>query len=229
MDGMQLPEFKPQGTAEAPAAAPAQSENNADNTDALANEVDSIFKQHEDVTEVEATDNGDGTVTLPKEKLTKLAETKDKYRDGLLGIKKTHLDKKPTQQPAQQVQIEQPKEGDYLSRADFYKANETQAIQNIATKDPAVTEKWSEIMEHFSGKRGRSTVQNIEEDIRDAVAVWKARTGYQEPEDKSNPAPLGHEQTRPAGSPTGGKPSDAQPGGVIPRRTSPKEWYPKSK
>ncbi len=64
---------------------------------------------------------------------------------------------------------------DYLSKADFEKANERKAILTVIADDPEVKANWSEIMPFYTPRRGKVTPEDIAEDIKDAVTLFKAR------------------------------------------------------
>lgn len=112
------------------------------------------------------------TVTLKKAEHDKLIEERDNYKKGLLAVKK-----------APKQVAEEP-----LTKGDFYRANEKQAIQLATTvsesdsEDSAelkkeIADNWDKIRVFYSGTSGRETVKDIHEDILDAHLVWKRRTG----------------------------------------------------
>jgi len=158
-------------------------------------------------------DDVEDTVTLSKDKFQKLVEAKENYKKGLLSYKEK-LKTKPKEE-----------KGDYLSKQDFFKANEKTAIDKFVKDNPEMTDKWTEFVKHYSGKRGKDTVDGIVQDLDDAKTLFVKYNPPKEKgsEDKAAKAELSKESTLPSHiGPDGKKPKE---GGIIPKRTPPTEWY----
>ena len=63
---------------------------------------------------------------------------------------------------------------EFLTKADFFKSNEKNAIRE-ATADPEVKANWSDIVPFYTPRRGKETKEDILEDIKDAIILYKAR------------------------------------------------------
>jgi hypothetical protein len=63
---------------------------------------------------------------------------------------------------------------EFLTKTDFFKSNERKAILQ-ATADPEVKAIWSEVVPFFVSRRGKETPEDVLEDIKDAVTLYKAR------------------------------------------------------
>jgi hypothetical protein len=75
----------------------------------------------------------------------------------------------------QEPAVSQPaSQGEYLTKKDFYKTNERQAIRT-ATADPEVKANWDNIVQFYTPRRGKETAEDIAEDIQDAITLFKAR------------------------------------------------------
>ena len=64
---------------------------------------------------------------------------------------------------------------EFLTKSDFYKSNERKAIMQI-TADAEVKANWQDIVRFYTPRRGKDTPEDIVEDIKDAVTLYKART-----------------------------------------------------
>lgn len=160
------------------------------------------------------------------EALRKIA--KDQYATRIRLGKK--LDKAPDSKPIDST--------DALTKRDFHKINEKEAIEQATTildtdseelkeikKD--LNEHWDDIKKHYSGKSGKDRVKDIADDIFDAHAAWKRRGGGKAPD---NAAKTAAELARNAGKGGGGKPTSSvnEPKSTLPPRPTPMtEWYKK--
>jgi hypothetical protein len=147
-------------------------------------------------------------VVLSKEKFQKLVEAKENYKKGLLTYKEKLKAK--------------PKETDYLPKQDFYKANEKTAIDKFVKENPDVENNWSEFVKHYSGKRGKDSVDDIIQDLDDAKTLFSKYNPPKGSEDNTAKANLAKEPSLPSAAGGGEKP---QKGGIIPRKSTPSEWY----
>lgn len=115
----------------------------------------------------------------------------------------------------------------FLTKADFYKANERKAILEIQKDDAEIKANWNAIIPFYTPRRGKETPGDIVEDIRDAIILFKARNPESPAKDDSK-----DELTASPVLKTGGgvvdkvtsKPKDP-PNFKLP--TDPKSWYPK--
>lgn len=63
---------------------------------------------------------------------------------------------------------------EFLTKADFHKANERKAILSV-TADEEVKANWDKIIPFYTPRRGKETPEDISEDIKDAIIIFKAR------------------------------------------------------
>lgn len=130
----------------------------------------------------------------------------------------------PKEETPKEEKPETPK-SEFLTKEDFFKSNEKKAIKE-ATADPEVKANWAKIVPFFASRRGRETPEDILEDIKDAITLYKARNP--ETEQKVDPAAPLKETTAPVGAGGGVKKKEASPQtppGYQPPST-PKTWYP---
>jgi len=136
--------------------------------------------------ESESEEEGEETVTLKKSELDKIKGDRDNYRrvalakKGKKGSRTTDKDTK----------------GEFVSKSEFYRGNEKEAVkratiptdndtpEQIALKKE-IDENWESITKYFKGTSGKSTPEDIHEDILDAHAAWKRRNPPTE-EDESD-------------------------------------------
>ena len=62
----------------------------------------------------------------------------------------------------------------FLTKQDFFKSNERKAIREI-TADAEIKANWNEIIPFYTPRRGKETPEDIVEDIKDAITLYKAR------------------------------------------------------
>ena len=91
---------------------------------------------------------------------------------------------KKEETPKPEVKTEAPKP-EFLTKVDFYKANEKKAIRE-ATADAEVKANWNEIIPFYTPRRGKETPEDIAEDIKDAVTLFKARHAEVQRDDSKN-------------------------------------------
>lgn len=82
------------------------------------------------------------------------------------------IEKQETPAPVTPTEVTPPVE--YVTKADFHKANERQAVREI-TSDAEIKAHWSEIAAFYTPRRGKETSEDIKEDILDAITLFKAR------------------------------------------------------
>ncbi len=111
---------------------------------------------------------------------------------------------------------------EFLPKADFYKANEKEAISKFVEQNPEMKDSWSDLVQHYSGKRGRDTVSNIVQDLDDAKTLFQKYSPAKESEDKEAKANLSKDASAPH---TTGGGEQKKRGGIIPKSTPVSEWY----
>ena len=120
--------------------------------------------------------------------------------------------------------VPEPKSSEFLTRKDYEKSNERKAVL-VATQDEEVKANWADIIQYYTPRRGKATPEDIIEDIKDAVTLYKARN---QTEEKDNPAAPLLTTTAPKGTGGGVAPNKATvnpPNFKLP--TQPDTWYPK--
>lgn len=112
---------------------------------------------------------------------------------------------------------------EFLTKADFHKANERKAILQTM-EDPEIKAHWKEIVPFYTPRRGKETPEDISEDIKDAIILYKARNPVVDVDDSANALSASTVVK------SGGGKSDAQipkvkdpPNFKLP--TQPKDWY----
>ena len=141
------------------------------------------------------------------------------------GISNRIVKKVPKQElPAKPLEPKQPDSSQFLTKADYERSNEKKAIREV-TADAFVKDNWDGIRQFYTPRRGKDTPEDILEDIKDAVVVFKARN----PEKPDNGVAQLSQTAVTQG--TGGsaprqeqKPKDP-PNFKLP--TQPSSWYPK--
>lgn len=116
----------------------------------------------------------------------------------------------------------------FVTKADFYKTNERKAIREIIAADAEIKAVWNEIIPFYTPRRGKETPEDIAEDIRDAIILFKARNPEVITDDSAD------QLTVTSVIKTGGgsvdkvvpKPKDP-PNFKLP--TGPQDWYPTAK
>jgi hypothetical protein len=130
---------------------------------------------------------------------------------------------KKEETPAAPAQEQKP--ADALTKQDFFRANSKKASK-IATSDPEIAEHWDEISKLYVNRRGQEDPDDIVEDIKDAVSVWKARKPAESQGDAA--AAL---QTTPGQKRNSAKPvaDDDTPKPLWDDKKDITKWYEKSK
>ena len=78
-----------------------------------------------------------------------------------------------------------PPASEFLTKADFFKSNERKAIREI-TADAEIKASWNEIIPFYTPRRGKETPEDILEDIKDAITLYKARNPEVVTDDSKN-------------------------------------------
>lgn len=115
---------------------------------------------------------------------------------------------------------------EFVTKADFHKANERKAILEVQ-KDPEIKAKFQDILGYYTPRRGKETADDIIEDIKDAVILYRARNPEQVADDSALTLSASS-VIKAGGSGVSGKeppkPKDP-PNFRLP--TKPQEWYTK--
>jgi len=161
---------------------------------------------------VEPEPQGDGdTVQLSREAYDRLIADKENYKKGLLSAKEK-IKAAPKESKSE-----------FLPKQDFYKANEKEAISKFVAENPDLKEQWADFVQHYSGKRGRDTVNSIVQDLDDAKTLFQKYNPQKETEDKTVQADLSKESAEPLAQGRGGEKKEKAR--LFPKRTPVTEWY----
>lgn len=200
--------------------------------DSVESEADRVLSQKDDDTiESEEYEHDNTKVVVPKDKFEKAMTDKKTYKGGLQTVKeklkeaKEKLKSSKGQKDPEKPKDE-PKPGEYITRTEVEKANEKEAISE-ATKDPIVDQNWEEIVKYYSPRHGRASSKDILRDIEDAKTLWeKNNPDKAKPKDGDGGAAanLAADKAKGnGGSGAGG--SEEKKGGILPKKTTVKEWY----
>lgn len=153
-----------------------QSENEVEETKEVENtEVEST----EEVEENESEETDDDNITLTKAEYQKLQEERDNYKKGLLSLKRKGrtLPGDNDKETDKQDTTNYYDDSEYVTKRDLQKKEEKQAVSLALVEIPELDDNWDDIVEFYYPKRGKDDAENIVEDIRDAVEIWKFRKG----------------------------------------------------
>lgn len=136
---------------------------------------------------------------------------------------RNRLKKDKSDDPKPKEEESKPSESEFLTKKDFQKANERKAMVVLQESDPFFKENREEIEKLYVSRRGMDTPEDIQEDLKDAITVFKARN----PQEQEGNA---EELTSTTGGGTASSPSKKPPkkepkGFKLP--TPPENWYPK--
>lgn len=165
---------------------------------------------------VETEEYSDDQVIISKTELKKLQTERTNYQQGMLSAKEALKETKITSEK---------KEGDYLTKKDFFKSNEKVAIEN-ACKDEKTEKNWDAIVAYYSSRRGMNTVDAIKQDIQDAVYLWEKNNPQGDVEDKEATSKQATEEAKPTGATTG-KGKETKKRIILKENIPIKDWYPK--
>lgn len=135
--------------------------------------------------------------------------------------------RRKAQKPEDKVEETQSKPVDssqFMTKAEFEKSNERKAILSV-TKDEEVKEHWEEIRQFYTPRRGKATPEDIQEDIKDAITLFKARST---PEVEDPAAEL-QTTTAPTGTASGPKTKEIKAANLpgFSESAKPDSWFPK--
>lgn len=128
----------------------------------------------------------DEDITIKKSELEKIKSDRDNYREGLLKKKTDErtLDKEKdkggsgsTIDEAKVAEIAKAQVSAGL--AETHKSNENRAKLLISKKYNELIDdaNWAGFISHFTGKRGKATVEDIMDDFEDSMLLYKRQTG----------------------------------------------------
>jgi hypothetical protein len=113
---------------------------------------------------------------------------------------------------------------DYMTKRDFHRVNEKEAIRTVTASNPEIQANWNQIKGFYTPRRGKDTAVDIAEDIQDAFTLWQKRSGGTTADPASNLT------TTTVTAPTGGAPKAKVTGDNDPRfntAAQPDDWYKK--
>lgn len=116
----------------------------------------------------------------------------------------------------------QPVRNEFVTKAEFYKANETKAIQEVQAENPEFKEHWKDIVGYFPNNADRSTPETVKEALYDAHALWKRRQASSETQDTSVKAKLASSTGKGGSSPNA---TPEQRKKILQKPASIDEWY----
>lgn len=132
----------------------------------------------------------------------------------------------PADAPAPAVDTPKPAESEFLTKADFYKSNERKA-RLLAEADPEVKANFDKILPYYTPRNGKETPEDILEDLKDAITVFKSRNPIVETDDSKRDLTVTAVVKTGGGGPVSQTaPKTAQPPNYkLP--TQPSDWYKK--
>lgn len=128
------------------------------------------------------------------------------------------------QKPDEAKPVPTPAPTEFLTRADFYKANERKAIREI-TADAEIKAVWNEVVPFYTPRRGKETPEDIKEDILDAITIYKTRNPVAVTDDSARELTATPVVKTGGGVPTKATPAPALSNFKLP--TQPSDWYAK--
>lgn len=229
------------GTEQASSPAKPAEQTPAPDFDEVDSEIDKHLAEKPD--DLEVTENDDGeTVTLKKSDLEKYKTKTTNLVTGLTSVKGKvkSLKEKAKPAPAPQGQNNQqsappagqPDSSEFVTKKELYRNNEKEAIK-IAEADKVLSDNWNEVMQNFSGKRGRGSKEDIVADINDAFILWqhnnpeKAKAAGINQTRKILTHQLAGDTNKPAGDSSDGQTTTQPKKSVLSKKTNASEWYPK--
>ncbi len=128
---------------------------------------------------------------------------------------------KPEVKPVATVQ------GEFLTKADFYKSNERKAVRE-ATADAEVKANWSEIVKFYSPRHGKETAEDIKEDIQDAITLFNSRNAKTTKDESANVLTT-NTVVKTGGGPIGKSTASTPTPPNFKLPAQPSDWYGKKK
>lgn len=132
-------------------------------------EIDNILSSsQEEEEEIKPESSDEDSVVLSKsdwEKAQKRIRDGQNYKKGLLSLRRKQ---KASKKQATETLV--PKESEFITKKEFYQANEKEAIRQ-ACENPEIDENWDKIVPYYVPRRGKNSPKDIKLDIEDAC-VW---------------------------------------------------------
>jgi hypothetical protein len=153
-------------------------------------------QEAEPVKEVDVAETTDTEETLPewaKEKMSKLEEERENYKQGMLKYKKHTL--------GAEEEVEETKEEEYpdwddtskkfqkqtlteaqkiakeVATKEISKRNEQDAITQFLNTHPEAEDKWDDIVSNYTAKSGKDSVNSVLKDLNKAYVVTRYESG----------------------------------------------------
>ena len=183
---------------------------------------------------------GDGQpekIEISKSELEKL-QKKSKDFDGRVEANKNKKREGRTIPGAEPIKKEQPSDDDgvdddnlteeFITKKDFLKGIEKSAVKE-ASKDPEVDENWDSIVEFYSPRHGKETVEDILTDIEIARKTWKAQQPASEkPKEDDADQKVKSDLAKDSGLGKGkDKESKPEHKSILPKNEKMEDWYGK--
>ena len=189
--------------------------------------------------EAEATEETQGSDPLDGDNIDEVRKEGKKFR--AIANRKPKAEEAPIkEEPTKETpKEEKPKEGEYLKKSDFELENQKTAIKlatisletdsdEVKAQKADVLENWDEIRKNYTPRRGKSTSENILEDIKDATAIFNNRKPPVEETEEGEVAVEEITKTE-AKAPAGNPPKPKAPKAKNPPNfklpSQPDEWY----
>ena len=212
--GVKQEEVKPVGT-DQPIKEPAD----------IASEVDKVLEVTDSKGFIPKTeDYDDKSVVISKEDLGKLQKRSDDgehYKQGLVSLKGKVKEAKVKPE----VKATKP-ESEFLTKTEFTKSIEKTAILK-ACEDSEVNDNWEKVMQYYSPRRGKKTVEDIVNDIEDAKTLFLKYSPKEEIEDNTEEKELLSKVASETGKKDGVKPDTTKKSkkSILGKKAGPETWY----
>lgn len=210
------------------------------NVDEIESEIDKTLgdegdEEDDPLAGIDAEDQGDDTVVVSKSKLEKKLRDGSNYRRGLISLKgKVGKLRKPTAE-AQTPKDQPGASEDVVTKKELAETNSRMVINSLTkpklpngddnpTYVKDLDEHWAEIMPYYTPRHGKQTPDAIQQDIFDALTLFRRDHPAKEKEEDANAATqISNENGEPGTKRQGGKPPERKH--VLPKATSAKDWF----
>ena len=170
----------------------------------------------------------DEKVEISKSELEKIQRDRDNYRDATLAAKRKGR-VIPGSEPIKEKEKEDSDDElteEFITKKDFLKGIEKSAIKE-ASKDPETDENWDSIMEFYTARHGKETVEDILADIEVARKTWKSmHPSTEKPKTDDTDKNVKSELAKDSGLGKG-KDKETKPErkSIIPKQEKMENWY----
>ena len=190
-------------------------------------------EEAETTNEEATTEETQGSDPLDGDNIEEVRKEGKKFR--AIANRKPKAEEAPKEAPKE----EKPKEGEYLKKSDFELENQKTAIKlattsletdsdEVKAQKANVLENWDDIRKNYTPRRGKSTSENILEDIKDATAIFNNRRPPVEEAEEGEVAVEEITKTE-AKAPAGNPPKPKAPKAKNPPNfklpSQPDDWY----